>query len=34
LADFEPPPLADDIRLELDDFVERRTAERGALPES
>jgi trimethylamine--corrinoid protein Co-methyltransferase len=34
LADFEPPPLADDIRLELDDFVERRTAEGGALPES
>ncbi len=34
LADFEPPPLDDGIRHELDDFVARRTAEGGAPPES
>ena len=32
LADFEPPPLDDAIAVELDDFVERRTSEGGALP--
>ncbi len=32
VADFEPPPLDDAIRAELDDYVERRTAEGGALP--
>ena len=34
LAEFEPPPLDDAIRDELEDFVERRKAEGGALPES
>ncbi len=34
VADFEPPPLDDAVRAELDDFVGRRTAEGGALPES
>jgi trimethylamine--corrinoid protein Co-methyltransferase len=34
LADFEPPPLAADIRQELDEYVGRRTAEGGAPPES
>ena len=29
LAEYEPPPLADDIRSELDDFVARRVAEGG-----
>lgn len=33
LADFEPPPLDEAIREELDAFVERRTAEGGALPD-
>ncbi|MBA3361102.1 MAG: trimethylamine methyltransferase family protein [Acidimicrobiia bacterium] len=34
LADFEPPPLDDWIRQELDDFVGRRSAEGGAPSES
>ncbi len=34
LAEFEPPPLDEGIRLQLDDFVARRTAEGGAPPES
>jgi trimethylamine---corrinoid protein Co-methyltransferase len=34
LAEFEPPPLDDAIAAELDEFVERRTAEGGAPPES
>ena len=29
LAEYEPPPLADDIRSELDDFVARRITEGG-----
>ena len=33
LAEFEPPPLDDAIAAELEEFVERRTAEGGALPE-
>jgi len=32
VADFEPPPIDDAVREELDDFIERRTAEGGALP--
>ena len=34
LAEFEPPPLDDTVAAELADFVARRTAEGGALPES
>lgn len=34
LEDFEPPEIEDDVRAELDHFVERRRAEGGALPES
>jgi trimethylamine--corrinoid protein Co-methyltransferase len=34
LAEFESPPLDDAIASELDEFVERRTAEGGAPPES
>jgi trimethylamine--corrinoid protein Co-methyltransferase len=34
LAEFEPPPLDDAIAAELEEFVERRTAEGGAPPES
>ncbi len=34
VAAFEPPPLDDAVRAELDDYVARRTAEGGALPES
>jgi trimethylamine--corrinoid protein Co-methyltransferase len=34
LAEFEPPPLAESIAAELDEFVARRTAEGGAPPES
>ena len=34
VSDFEAPPLEDSIRAELDAFVERRTAEGGAMPES
>lgn len=34
LADFEPPPMDDDVRQELDEFVERRVREGGAAPES
>ena len=34
VADFEPPHLEDSIRAELDDFVQRRTAEGGAMPPS
>jgi trimethylamine--corrinoid protein Co-methyltransferase len=34
LAEFEPPPLDDAIAAELAEFVERRTAEGGAPPES
>ncbi|MYA85151.1 MAG: methyltransferase, partial [Acidimicrobiaceae bacterium] len=26
---YEPPPLADDVRAELDDFTDRRIAEGG-----
>jgi trimethylamine---corrinoid protein Co-methyltransferase len=33
LAGFEPPPVDDAVREELDAFVERRTAEGGALPD-
>lgn len=33
LAEFEPPPLDDAVRLALDDFVGRRTAEGGAPPD-
>ena len=33
LADFEPPPMDDAVRAELDDFVARRTAEGGAAPD-
>ena len=29
LEDYEPPPMADDVRAELDDFVARRVAEGG-----
>lgn len=32
LAEFEPPPLEDAVRAELDEFVERRRAEGGASP--
>ncbi|GMQ85077.1 MAG: trimethylamine methyltransferase family protein [Acidimicrobiia bacterium] len=32
LTDFEPPPLDEAVLEELDEFVERRTAEGGALP--
>ncbi len=34
LADYEPPPLDTAIAAELTEFVDRRTAEGGALPES
>ncbi len=34
LSDFEPPPLVDSIRQNLDEFVARRSAEGGAPPES
>jgi trimethylamine--corrinoid protein Co-methyltransferase len=34
LSDFEPPPLDDGIRAELDDFIDRRTNEGGAPAES
>jgi trimethylamine--corrinoid protein Co-methyltransferase len=34
LAEYEPPPLDDAIAAELEEFVERRTAEGGAPPES
>lgn len=34
LARFEAPPLDPAVREALDDFVERRTAEGGAMPES
>jgi trimethylamine---corrinoid protein Co-methyltransferase len=34
LADFDPPPIDDAIAAELSEFVSRRTAEGGALPES
>lgn len=34
LADFERPPLDDAIAAELEEFVERRRSEGGALPES
>ena len=34
LEEFEPPPLDDAIAAELAEFVERRTREGGALPES
>ena len=34
LSEFEPPPLDDAIAAELTEFVERRTAEGGAPPES
>jgi trimethylamine---corrinoid protein Co-methyltransferase len=34
LAEFEPPPLEDAVAAELAEFVERRTAEGGAPPES
>lgn len=33
LEEFEPPALDDAVKEELDDFVERRTSEGGALPE-
>ena len=33
LAEFEPPPIDDTIREELDGFVERRTSEGGANPD-
>jgi trimethylamine--corrinoid protein Co-methyltransferase len=33
LAEFEPPPLDDGVRLTIDDFVDRRTAEGGAPPD-
>jgi trimethylamine--corrinoid protein Co-methyltransferase len=33
LADYEPPPMEPDVREALDDFVERRIAEGGAVPE-
>jgi trimethylamine--corrinoid protein Co-methyltransferase len=32
LAEFQPPPLDDGVRSELEDFVGRRAAEGGALP--
>jgi trimethylamine--corrinoid protein Co-methyltransferase len=34
VAEFEPPPLEDAIAAELEEFVERRSAEGGAPPES
>jgi len=34
LAEYEPPPLDEAIAAELEEFVERRTAEGGAPPES
>jgi len=34
LARFQPPPLDEGRREALADFVARRTAEGGALPES
>jgi len=34
LAEFEPPAMDDAIAAELDEFVQRRTAEGGAPPES
>ena len=34
LADFEAPPIDEAVRLELDEFVERRIREGGAPPES
>lgn len=33
VADFEPPPLGDDTRAAMTDFVERRIAEGGAAPD-
>jgi len=33
LADFSPPPIPDDVREAMSDFVERRTAEGGAAPD-
>lgn len=32
LLDSDPPPLDDDVRLAIDDFVDRRVAEGGAPP--
>ncbi len=32
VEDFEPPPLDDGVRAELDEFVERRISEGGAMP--
>lgn len=34
LAEYEPPPLDDAVRAELEEFVARREAEGGAPPES
>ena len=34
VADFEPPVMDAGIRAELDDYIERRIAAGGALPES
>lgn len=34
IEDFEPPEIAEGVRAELDEFVARRRAEGGALPES
>ncbi len=34
LAEFEPPPMDEAVAAELTEFVARRTAEGGALPES
>ena len=34
VADFEPPPLDDSVRLALDEFVQRRIAEGGAPVDS
>ncbi|MEE9415258.1 MAG: trimethylamine methyltransferase family protein [Acidimicrobiales bacterium] len=33
LANFEPPPLAEDVREAMEEFVDRRIAEGGAAPE-
>jgi hypothetical protein len=34
LREYEQPPMPDDRRAALDDFMARRIAEGGALPES
>ena len=33
LAQYEPPPLDDDVRLTMEEFVDRRVAQGGAAPD-